>query len=159
MTCLFNSRTFLFKESASETSKSCAIFFMKKQKTGTELNNQNVPFKKSVRYLGVTLDRGLTFRVHVNEKFKAAKFKLLKVRNVIGKFSGPSPAQICWIYTIDSLRVLGVGKDNLTQVFAKDCSCAYGSNLGNLLSFQAWESLSLGLIYYEPNFQGQAFVL
>lgn len=86
------------------SSKSCAVIFTRRKKVGInptplKLNDQNIPFKDSVRYLGVTLDKTLTFREHVNAKFKAAKFKLLQVRNAIGKFWGPNPTQIRWIYT------------------------------------------------------------
>ena len=85
------------------SSKSSAVVFTRKKKVCTDppalkLNNQDIPFSTSVRYLGVILDRGLTFREHVKAKFKAAKFKLFQVRNAIGKFWGPTPAQIRWIY-------------------------------------------------------------
>ena len=85
------------------SSKSSAVIFTRKKvctdPPTLKLNNQDIPFSASVRYLGVILDRGLTFREHVKVKFKTAKFKLLQVRNAIGKFWGPSPAQIRWIYT------------------------------------------------------------
>ena len=75
------------------SSKSSAVIFTRKRKVWTDspvlkLYNQDIPFKNSVRYRGVILDKGLTFREHVQAKFKAAKFKLLQVRNAIGKFWG-----------------------------------------------------------------------
>lgn len=86
------------------SSKSCAVIFTRKRKTLIDnpvlkLNNQEIPFKTSVRYLGVILDKSLTFREHVETKLKAAKFKTHLVRNAIGKFWGPCPAQMRWIYT------------------------------------------------------------
>ena len=42
-----------------------------------------------IRYLGVELDSKLTWKRHVLEKVKIAKFKLMHVRRAIGKLWGP----------------------------------------------------------------------
>ncbi len=51
-----------------------------------------------IRYLGVELDSKLTWKRHVLEKVKTAKFKLMHVQRAIGKLWGPSPKITRWAY-------------------------------------------------------------
>ena len=60
----------------------------------TELPNSN-----HVRYLGVELDSKLSWKRHVLEKVKIAKFKLMHNVRALGKLWGPSPKITRWAYS------------------------------------------------------------
>jgi ribonuclease HI len=63
------------------------------------LYNTPIPYVSTVKYLGVTLDTTLTFKNHIDNKFKAAKTSLKFLTQIAGKFWGPSPKLTHWIYT------------------------------------------------------------
>ena len=60
---------------------------------------QTIPFSKEVKYLGVTLDHKLSWKLHVEQKIKAAKMKLMRLRNAMGKLWGSRPLMTRWLYT------------------------------------------------------------
>ena len=63
------------------------------------MNGKNIPFTNKVRYLGVYLDPQLSWKNHVETKVKAAKQKLLRIKNAMGKLWGVRPLISRWIYT------------------------------------------------------------
>jgi ribonuclease HI len=63
------------------------------------LYNTPIPYVTSTKYLGITLDSKLTFKPHIDDKFKNAKRSLKCLTRVAGKFWGPSPKLTQWIYT------------------------------------------------------------
>ena len=76
-------------------SKTVTVIFTRKRKFTTpeplRLGDMELSYEKDVRYLGVILDNGLHFRKHAYDKIKAAKFKMLRVKNAMGKLWGLPP--------------------------------------------------------------------
>ena len=108
--------------------KTIVVLFNTKHKPDTmqDLVMNGVPIKPSrtVKYLGVTLDSKLSWRPHVDSKIKASKFKLLRLRNSMGKVWGTNPALTRWLYR-------GVVRPALTYgaiVWAKVCSREWAIN-------------------------------
>ena len=60
---------------------------------------QEIPFVDSVRYLGVILDKKLTWKEHIDRKIRTAKFSLIRTRNALGTLWGPTPRLVKWLYT------------------------------------------------------------
>ena len=85
------------------TAKTAVMLFTRKYKVDTprelRMEGKIIPFAQHTRYLGVILDTKLSWRKHLDSKVKAAKFKLLKVRNAMGKLWGTRPLETRWIYT------------------------------------------------------------
>jgi hypothetical protein len=66
---------------------------------GLEIYGQEIPFPKTAKYLGVTLDDKLSRKPHIENKIKKAKRTLMDIRSVIGKSWGPSPECTKWSWT------------------------------------------------------------
>ena len=83
--------------------KTVVVLFTRKYKPviPQELNmgGVSIPFSDSVRYLGVTLDRKLFWKSHLDAKIKVAKFKLMRIRSAMGKLWGSNPLMMRWLYT------------------------------------------------------------
>lgn len=63
------------------------------------LNGVIIEFKDEVKYLGVTLDKKLTWNKHLeNLKIKATK-ALMACKGIVGKSWGLRPRMVHWIYT------------------------------------------------------------
>ena len=60
------------------------------------MENTELPYSNHVRFLGVELDSKLSWKRHVLEKVRIAKFNLMHVRRVIGKLWGLSPKITRW---------------------------------------------------------------
>jgi hypothetical protein len=67
--------------------------------SGLKIYGQEIPFSKTAKYLGVTLDDKLSWRPHIENKIKKAKRTLMAIRSVIGKSWGPSPECAKWSWT------------------------------------------------------------
>jgi ribonuclease HI len=63
------------------------------------LNDIPLPYRTSVRYLGVTLDNRLSWNQHIQNKCKRAKKRLMMLRNKLGKLWGPKPDITKWIWS------------------------------------------------------------
>lgn len=58
-----------------------------------------IPYSDSMRYLGVQLDKRLTWSAHINAKIKSAKATLFKLKGIIGNRWGPIPRLLQWAYS------------------------------------------------------------
>jgi hypothetical protein len=84
--------------------KNAVVIFSRKT-----VDTQNLPrltmygkpikFQDQTKYLGVTFDSKLSFKPHIQNKFKSAKKLLFATKNIMGKFWGPKPSMTKWIYT------------------------------------------------------------
>lgn len=54
------------------------------------VDETEIQYSDTVRYLGVTLDSRLDFGNHVSDKLKKAKSLLFQLRNGVGRLWGPS---------------------------------------------------------------------
>ena len=83
--------------------KTVVVWFSRKRKPQTppklRVNDTQIPFSEGARYLGVELDTKLAWSHHVKLKIAAAKQKLLRLRNSMGKLWGITPLMTRWIYT------------------------------------------------------------
>jgi len=84
-------------------SKTTAVLFTRRNKytlpPQLTLNGQDIPYSDTVRYLGVIFDVRLYWQAHFDNKLKAAKGHLLKVRQCMGKLTGIRPLMMRWLYT------------------------------------------------------------
>ena len=84
--------------------KLVAMMFTNKHKqpeniTNLELYGHIIPYVESVRYLGVILDKKLSWKNHIDKKIRNAKFALIRARNALGTLWGPCPRLTKWLYT------------------------------------------------------------
>ena len=84
--------------------KSVTMMFTNKHKqpeniTNLELYGHIIPYVESVRYLGVILDKKLSWKNHIDKKIRNAKFALIRARNALGILWGPCPRLTKWLYT------------------------------------------------------------
>jgi hypothetical protein len=82
--------------------KSAAVFFSRSCKPlppDIKLFDRRIPWVKKVKYLGVTLDRYLSFAPHIIEVRNRAYFVLGRLFHLIGKRSKMSLRNKCLLYT------------------------------------------------------------
>ena len=83
--------------------KTQAVIFTRKRKIDAipqlKVAGTDIPYSTSAKYLGITLDSELNFKLHLNEKTKKAKQLLCKYRKSVGRLWGPSPIIQRWVYT------------------------------------------------------------
>jgi hypothetical protein len=69
--------------------KTVVMFFTNKRSSsyqmpkGLEIYGQEIPFSKTAKYLGVTLDDKLSWKPHIENKIKKAKCTMMAIRSVI----------------------------------------------------------------------------
>ena len=84
------------------TNKTQVLFFSRgiwRPEQKLKLYGNELPWSRETKYLGVTIDDKLTFRKHVLNRVRAAKRKLMILRNVLENTWGPKPAIAKWVYT------------------------------------------------------------
>ena len=62
------------------------------------MSGAEIPFEKTVKYLGVILDSKLTFREHVLQMCKKATRLQMAAKNAVGQLWGPSLRTMRWVY-------------------------------------------------------------
>ena len=81
--------------------KTVAVMFTRATRSFTRLvrmDGQLIPYSESVVYLGVTLDKELKWKVHVDSKIKKAKGLLMKMANIVSSYWGPRPKLLRWAF-------------------------------------------------------------
>ena len=83
--------------------KTCTVRFSRCKKFSTwrkvKLNGTELTFEDSMKYLGVTLQRGLTWSLHVHERVSKST-KVMNLANAaIGQKWGFNPERALWVYT------------------------------------------------------------
>jgi hypothetical protein len=67
-------------------------------KNKLKIYGKEIELSEQATYLGIIIDRNLTWKTHVNNKITQAMKLLFKLRSCIGKLWGPSPDAIIWGY-------------------------------------------------------------
>ena len=83
--------------------KSSAVLFHRKRKNpqliSLQINQINIPYQTTTKYLGMTIDRKLNWSQHISQKSKMAKSLLYLTKRAIGATWGPQPSLAKWAYT------------------------------------------------------------
>ena len=62
------------------------------------MDGAEIPYSDSLKYLGVTFDSKLLWKVHILDKIRKAKVLLIKLVQAIGTAWGPLPWLARWAY-------------------------------------------------------------
>ena len=93
--------------------KTESIVFIKKQKIPhikpLKINGVSIPFVEETRYLGLILDRKLTWKANIICRVKKASTALYVCKNMVAKKWGLSPKITHWIYTAVVRPILTYG--------------------------------------------------
>ena len=82
--------------------KTVAIMFTRSTRSFERLvrmDGQLIPYSDTVVYLGVTLDKELKWKAHLQNKIKKAKGLLMKMSNITNSYWGPKPKLMRWTFT------------------------------------------------------------
>ena len=82
--------------------KTVAIMFTKSTRQfrrEVRMDNASIPYSNSVVYLGVTLDKTLSWLPHVQTKIKRVKAFIAFVASITRAYWGPKPKLLKWAYT------------------------------------------------------------
>ena len=72
--------------------KSVPIMFTKRRNFKVKplrMNGKELQWQTAVKYLGVTLDAKLSWRMHVAQKTKKAKALMFMYKGIVGRYFGP----------------------------------------------------------------------
>lgn len=97
---------------AISPSKSATVMFTNKKKWIKHpimIDNEEIPFQKEVKYLGLTLDSKLLWKTHILNKIGKAKRHLMSFHKAITLKFGPSPVLMRRAYTTIVLPALTYG--------------------------------------------------
>ena len=73
------------------------------------IQGKEVEYVKEFKYLGVTIDKNLTWRAHVENQVKKAQMALITGRRMIGQKWGLHPKQTLWLYKAIVRPILSYG--------------------------------------------------
>ena len=73
------------------------------------LNNEPIEWVESFKYLGVTIDKNLTFGEHLESVTKKAMYTLFHIKKLVGKDWGASPKVLKWTYEAMVVPVVTYG--------------------------------------------------
>ena len=119
--------------------RKCAVLFSKKHKSKQKflkLGGKFIKHETEVKYLGVTLDKILSWRSHIDDKINACKAMLLNITNKYRHTHKAKPKLMKWIYT-------GVIRPKLTY------ACLTWGNKINTKLLQ--QKLNSCLLYTSPS--------
>ena len=107
------------------SSKTVAVLFTNKRKflppPKIRMEGAEIPYSDSVQYLGVRIDKGLTWKEHLRHKTKVVKAHVIKLKNAMGKLWGLPPKLMRWAYT-------GIVRPRLSYgalVWSKACNSSW----------------------------------
>ena len=84
--------------------KTAVVLFTKRTKLrdvpALRLGGEDIPFSDEVKYLGVTLDRRLNWKGHIDSALARARSALWTSRRMIGTRWGPGPQMCNLIYGV-----------------------------------------------------------
>ena len=83
------------------------MLFSKKHKSKQKflkLGGKFIKHETEVKYLGVTLDKRLSWRSHINEKINTCKTMLLNITNKYRHTHKAKPKLMKWIYTVNYIE-------------------------------------------------------
>ena len=80
------------------------VLFMTKNKKyemppRIKIYGEEVPYSNEAKYLGVTIDKSLTWHKHITEKIASVKRTLMLARGAIAHAWGPKPKFLLWLWT------------------------------------------------------------
>ena len=94
-------------------SKTEAIIFTRKTTKVTwkpiKMNGQTLTYAKAVKYLGVTIDRSLTWTAHIESRIKLASTLINLSKAAVGQSWGLTPDKVHGVYTAIIQPVLAYG--------------------------------------------------
>ena len=106
--------------------------------TNLQMNQNNIPYCKSTKYLSMTLDCKLNWTHHIKEKSKKAKSLLYLTKRAISSTWGPQPVLMKWAYT-------GIVRPRLTYGCHLWANCAQQqTKIKNFTTIQRAALLPLG---------------
>lgn len=83
-------------------SKTVMINFTNKRSwncnTKLKIKNQMIEFSNETNYLGVILDKKLSYKSHINKSIAKAKMNLMRFKNTFGREWGLKPHLLAWVY-------------------------------------------------------------
>lgn len=102
--------------------KTTAMFFHRKNKfrmpRKVKMSGVELEYSETCKYLGITLDTRLRYKVHIEQKVKSARKHILKIRSAIGTLWGPNARALRWSYQTIILSSICYG----SVVWARACS-------------------------------------
>ena len=82
--------------------KTVAVMFTRSKREFTHLvrmDGELIPYSDTVVYLGVTMDKELKWKAHIENKITKAKGLLMKMASITSSYWGPKPKLLRWAYT------------------------------------------------------------
>ena len=110
--------------------KTCAVRFTKAKKFSKwrdlQMNGKTLNYEDSMKYLGVTLQNRMSWRLHVHERI-AKSTKIMNLANAaIGQKWGFNPERALWVYTAMARSVSTYGaiawSNSITETIKKQLS-------------------------------------
>lgn len=92
--------------------KTQAICFTRKRKLewkSIQMGGKKVEYQPTIKYLGITIDKNLSWGPHIKDRCSKAKITLYAAKAAIGSKWGLGPKQILWIYTALVRPVISYG--------------------------------------------------
>jgi hypothetical protein len=97
------------------------------------LFNRRIQLSSEVKYLGITLDKGLTWKKQLDKAINKAYKAFWTCRGTFGKTWGLKPKVVYWIYTEVARPIITYGGPELHSKQVRQ-------NLANCKGWPAWES-------------------
>ena len=82
--------------------KTKAMLFTRKRKYSTprlEFQGVDLEFMDEIKYLGITVNRKLTWTGHLKAKIQQCKWQMQRIKAAVGTRWGPNPKQMLWIHS------------------------------------------------------------